>query len=333
MKIYPNNFYGFLDGLKSKNYKALLLYGPNEALINHLFNDLKKTFNYEIQHKSGSEWLKSNNLAILLNSQSLFSHVELIRITEPGITITSEAISVICDQNSANLLIVVANELPPSSTLRKNFETNPKLLTLACYEEDHVSLIKFIENYTKNKNLSLSKEAMQYIASNFNNRQILKMELDKLHCWWIESKEQIGLKEVQKLSSQGEFDKIDELCFALIKKSPEEYFVKLDKVDFLNISPILVIRMFLKYYTNLYDVVLAKKFNPTTSVHQLVKEITPPIFFRYVDEFTTVAQNTSIKTIERALNCISNTEKELKSHNISASLIYEELFFNLWQKN
>ena len=333
MKIYPNNFYNFLDGLKSKNYKAVLLYGPNEGLINHFFIELKKTFKYEIQHKSGSDWLKANNLTILLNSQNLFSSSELIRITEPGGSITSESIGAICDQNSSNLLIIIANELPPSSTLRKFFETNPKLLTLACYEEEHGSLINFIDSYTKNKNLSLTKEAKQYLASNFNNRQILKMELDKLHCWLIDSREQIELKEVQKSSAQGDCDKIDELCFALIKNSPEEYFLKLGKIDFLNIAPKLVIRMFLKYYTNLHYVVLAKKDNPATPVQQLVKEISPPIFFRYVDEFINIAQNTSIKHITKALTYISNAEKELKSNNIAASLIYEELFFNLWRKS
>ena len=329
MKIYPNNFFNNLAKLKDKTFKGILLYGPNQGLLSYFFNEIKNYCNYEIQTKSGSDWLKAHNLTILLNTGSLFASKELIRITEPGQSMSIEAMDAICSQNSSNLLIIMANESPPSSTLRKNFENHVHLLSLACYEEDLGALLNFIDAYGKSKNSIITKEAAQYLASNFTNRQQLKMELDKLHCWLLNSKESIGLKEVQDCNIGGDFDKIDELVFALIKNDAEAYFSKLANIDFANTAPILLIRTFLKYYVSLYYVILAKQTDARLSLQSLIKELKPPIFFKYVDNFTSAAEKSSMKNIAKAIVCLVNAEKELKANNISAKLVYEELFFNL----
>ena len=325
MKLYLNKLASIFADIKNRKLKALLLYGPNESLAFNIFNRLKKYLQLEVKSLSGADFIKAGNLQILLSTTNLFGSHELIKVTEVGTSLEQTAISVLAENNN-NFIVVIAKELSPSSSLRKSFESSDFIGALACYEEDKASLHQFVTSYLASIKKTIQPPALEYLLTNFSNREILANELNKLSTY-IGISSEITLADTELVSFGLNTDEIDLLCLDLIKGEASDYFTRLSKFDFAVTAPIMVIRSFIRVYKNLYYL-LAEK-NEGKTLQETAKNLKAPIFFKFLPIFLNVA---ATKTIDDSLNglfLLNQLEKDLKFSELQAKELFEGVFFAL----
>jgi len=326
MKLYLNKLASIFADIKNRNLKALLLYGPNEALAHNIFNRLKKYLQLEVKSLSGAESIKSSNLQVILSTSNLFGSLELIKVTEVGTSLEASAIKILND-NTNNFIVIIAKELATSSSLRKNFEAAANSIgCLACYEEDKVTLQQFITSYVASMKKSIELSASDYLASNFTSREMLSNELNKLSSY-IGSRSEITLQDVQVASFGVSVDEIDLLCLDLVKGCAVSYFNRLEKFDFTTVAPIMVVRSFIRLYKNLYY--LLAKQQEGKSLHETAKTLKAPIFFKFLSPFLSIAAGQNIENSIKGLNLLSGLEKNIKFSSINTNKLFEQLFFAL----
>ena len=84
-------------------------------------------------------------------------------------------------ESGDTLLVIESGVLAPKSRLRKVFEQNPDLASIACYEDDASSLHTFVREYLNSENTFLDDDAMEWIIGRLgNDRMLVKTELEKL---------------------------------------------------------------------------------------------------------------------------------------------------------
>ena len=157
-------FYGENLGLK-KDYKKIIKNLENKAAIINLEQD---------------EILKNENILINeINNLSLFSEKKVIFIEKSSDKILDILLK-IDDQILETKVILFADILEKKSKLRNYFEKSKTFQTVACYQDNEISLRKIVNNKLKGfQNLSL--ENINLILEKCNSdRAKLYNEIDKI---------------------------------------------------------------------------------------------------------------------------------------------------------
>jgi DNA polymerase-3 subunit delta len=313
-----------LCSLRDKKLRAVLFYGPDKGLISHIASDMAKGLGKEMRtltYKNAQEL----GLDIILNNASLFGQSEIIKITEIPTSIDAD-FKKLLQSDTHHIALLIADELSPTSGVRKFFETEETLASMGCYPDDENGVRKLVSDKLKAHEKTIDPVALKYLCSNLSgDRYLVLNEIEKL-VLFSHDKQQVGLDDVMSSLSGAVTASPDILCISLAKGDGRTYFAESAKLLAENISPVWMIRAMIRYFLNLYIVATLKESG--SSLDSAMQALRPPIFFKYVQDFKIASAKHSKADIIRILGLLSQAEIEGKSGG-SANDICERLFFML----
>ena len=159
-----------------KNIRAVLLYGPNAALIQEGIDLAKKSFLTEEQNDFSvvtitPDMLKQNPAALAdeLSSYGFFATKKLLHLKDADDTIVKALQSALEAPDAGHFIAIQADELGPKSPLRALGEKSNEIACIACYMLEGANLQRFIQNQFQQSNARISSDATMILIDRLGN--------------------------------------------------------------------------------------------------------------------------------------------------------------------
>lgn len=312
MKIYTNQLSLLLDKIADKQIKSLLLYGYDRGFISFVINQLAsrlKLLTTCLTHKEAS----SGHMELLANRSNFFHQQELIKVEYNSSAISKELTQFLLSGNFVNFICFVANESLPASGIRKLFEDSPNLAIMPCYYNDDNMIAKIAVTTAKGHSKTFSPEALSYLKTTLKgDYQLITNELTKVF-YYTHNKKQIDYQDVKEALSDISAEGGDMLCIFFSQKKPIQFINEVEKLQNQGINEVLIIRALLRYYINLF--IVTSKIKQGEHIDSAVKSLTPPIFFKYLNDFKQTAQKISVEETVKIIEILQNSEIKFKTNN------------------
>jgi DNA polymerase-3 subunit delta len=327
MKIPPSDIENFINN-KLNIYKAILIYGPDNGLT----KERSKLIANKIIGLDASSFDSSyfsfdkikEDVSLVANalfSRSLTKKKQLVKITDAGTSLPKNLLNLIESYRGNNILLIEAGDLTPTSSLRKFFDTNKNLASLACYHDEKFTVKKIIQAKLKSHNINIEAQALQLTENALaGDRMLILAEIDKLITYMGDEK-QVDLKDILAIIDDENTYNIDNLCNAICDR------------DIKNISPVIlsltnsgtnmigILRMVSRYFSRLYQVKLRINYGET--IEKSMSELAPPVFFKQIDNFKKHVTSWSLEQLSDMIATLLDMEIKSKKTNIHADLLVE----------
>ncbi|WP_316354585.1 DNA polymerase III subunit delta [Candidatus Trichorickettsia mobilis] len=361
MKFYPDKIHQLMENINSLKIKALLLYGPDKGYIKKICQIIIHRLSL-LPRVITDAHLHVNQFDMLLNTQNFFGKKECLKIFISANQFNAEYKTILRSE-FIHFPILIVDELPAHTELRKFFEAENNLAAVGCYYLDAQSVSKLILNkLTKIKNIipshklsndremvgdlgaqgksvldvhedpstklthqfsstvefvkrSIDPDALAYCTLHLQgDYQSIDNELDKL-IYFTHDRSLITIDDAIKVISNNITANGDDLCVYFINKELAKLFEELAKLLQQNISMVLIIRALIRYYLNIYAVLVLVKNGMT--LDQACKTLSPPIFFKQLANFKKITNSAAIVDVITALSVLQQAEVQFKLSNNS----------------
>lgn len=312
MKFYLSKTGQLFDNIGSGHIKSLLLYGPDKGYIDKVCKTLINKFHLL---KTSIEYneLKTNSLDTLVNSQNFFKQRQLIKVKSVGESI-DKSLKLALSRPSLHFLVFIADELSTSSSIRKFFENENYLASLACYHDDEQKITKIILHKCASAGKIITPEVVKYLSSYLNgDHQGIINEIDKLIYFCID-RDKITINEAQNIISDEFMGNGDNLCTYFVLDDFANFLQEFNKLIQQNINEVLIIRALIRYYLNLY--IVLNKLQTGVSLDLAIKSLSPPIFYKYEQIFRNIVSKINLKDCTKTIKYLRQAEVEYKRNPI-----------------
>lgn len=321
MKFYLSKISVLFDNIENGHIKALLLYGPDKGYINKICNSLVNKYNLLKTSVEYNE-LKANSLDILANSQNFFKQRQLIKVRSVGESI-DKSLKLALNRDYLHFLVFIADELSTSSSIRKFFENEDYLASLACYHDDEQKITKIILHKCASRGKTISTEAVKYLSSHLKGDHLgIINEINKLIYFSFDI-DKITINEAQNIISNEFMANGDNLCAYFVLDDLANFLQEFNKLIQQNINEVLIIRALIRYYLNLY--IVLSKLQMGVSLDLAIKSLTPPIFYKYEQIFRNIISKINLKDCTKIIKYLRQAEIEYKL-NPTGFDIYQQVY-------
>lgn len=311
--------------------RVVLLFGPDYGLVDERANVLKNNFlgkSYEdsqfIQLFDSQIKENPNIIYEQAYSISLFGENKKIILVREGKDSISKKLAEYIDQpEDETLLIIKAQELSPSSSLRKLCENaDDNVLCIPCYVDNTISLKQIISDALKKENIEINPDALFLLTSVLgNDRGITNSELEKIILYAYNTKI-LTKDDIENLIANNSLTALDKLIYSLFDLDINGSYSMINNILEEN-SPINISRSISSHIQKLLFVKsLCEK---PMSIDMALKEIRPPIFFSYVDRFKRQVSTWPKLKLEKLLDTLLSLEIELKTNSNIGDIIVKDL--------
>ncbi len=321
--------YELKNNLK-KNINLYLLYGSNVGLIEETINNLlKPNFSKNIHNYDESEIIANvDKFKESIVSKSFFDTDKLIiinRVSDKSLIIIEDII----ERNIDDLKIILkSGVLEKKSKIRNFFEKNSKTIIVPFYEDTHLTLTKFTQNYLGKEKISISAENINLIIERTKmDRMNLKIELDKIISF-SHNKKTISTSDIMRLTNSTENISISELTDMCLVKNHKKTISMLNDSNLSAEDNIIIIRNFIYKLKRLKKI--KDNLDISNNVETSLASYKPTIFWKDKDMIKKQLNVFSKRDIENLLRFINDLENLMKKNtNISnllvSNFIYETL--------
>jgi DNA polymerase-3 subunit delta len=312
MKFYTNQLPQLFDKIASGRLKSLLLYGYNRGFISTVIDQLVKKFDFFTVNLTSKE-ATGSSLNLLANSSNFFKQQELLKINYTGSGISKDLKEFLSTSDFTNFICFIGDEALPSSGIRKFFEESVNAAVIGCYYDDDTMVAKIANTVAVKYHKTISQDALFYIKATLKgDHQIIRNELEKL-MHYTHDKEQISYEDAKVVISSDLSANGDEMCIFFSKKEPELFLAEIEKLQNQNINGILIIRALIRYYINLFIVI--SKVEDGNNIDLAIKSLSPPIFFKYLNDFRSNVRELSSKDTIKIISLLQEAEVKFKNNN------------------
>lgn len=307
MKLYPSQIQDLIKKISNGGIKGLLLYGPDRGYITEICDSLIKELDFLTHSINGS--ITPQELELTLNSRNFFLKKELVKISPPPVPFTQNFKTVL-KTDYYNFLMIVGDEVAASSELRKFFETENHLASIACYHDDENSVVKLILKKLQAENKTITNEALDFLKTNLKgDHGLILSEISKL-LNFVNNSTEITIDDANKVISLEAISSFDEMCNYFASKDLEKFLNEINKLKHQNINEVTIIRMLIKYFLNLY--IVLQKTSSGGDVRAAVKSLYPPIFFKYEASFIAAVKRFRLAEVVNIITILQESELEFK---------------------
>jgi DNA polymerase-3 subunit delta len=328
MKFFTSRLAELIQKIESGKIKALVMHGPNQGFISSALNLIEKKLSLTPSSYLAKE-ISASKLLMIANSRNFFAQKELIKITDVTNTITKEMKDLLLNAEFEHFICFIAQDSLPPSGMRKFFEEQQHLAILACYFDNEQTISKLILEQCSKRHKQIDEDALFHLKSYLkSDHQIIKSELEKLFYYTHDkttiTKDDVLLSLSQELEASG-----DNMCIYFAKKEPLKLLEEIEKLKQQSINEILMIRALLRYFFNVYSVVL--RIEDGENIDKAIKSLSPPIFFKYIDDFKQVVRLYSTSDAVKYIEYLQKAEISYKQNPNGFDLfsVYVELQENL----
>ncbi|MDR0484586.1 MAG: DNA polymerase III subunit delta [Alphaproteobacteria bacterium] len=338
MKVAPANINNTINQLPPIT-RVVLLYGPDYGLVEERAKILKNNFLGESYEDSQyiqlyESQIKENPNIILENAYivALFGeNKKCIVIAEAKDFLTKKIDEYLQKTDADTLLIIKAQELSPSSSLRKLCENaSNEVLAIPCYVDNAISLRQNILDKLKKEAITIDNTALTALTSLLgNDRGITNTEIEKLIVYAYDKKN-INLTDVEELIADNSLAAIDKFIYALFDLNTSLAYSMIDNLLEEN-NPVVIVRSIISHTQKL---LLAKILmeEKNMNVEMALKEIRPPIFFSYVNSFKVQIDIWRAESLKNLLNKLIYLEIDLKINSNVDKLLLKDIILKRFTK-
>ena len=316
--------------LIKSNTNIFLLYGENTGLIDQTIKDIfLPIFPKSVSNYDESEILRDiENFKSTLFNKSFFENEKLIIINRGTDKILSIIEELIEKKTQDIKVIIKSNFLEKKSRLRKFFEKDENTVIIAYYEDSYQTLYQLVQNFFKEKKLSISSENINLIIDRSKtNRNNIRTELEKILIF-SKNKTTVQTKDLVKLINLSENHDISELVDQCLSKNKKKTINILNENNLNTDENILILRSFLNKLKRLKK--LRINLEENKNIEQVLSSFRPQIFWKDKDVIKQQLNNMSLVEINYLIKKINKLELEIKknfllSNQIMTNFILENL--------
>lgn len=308
------------------NIKGVLVYGPDEGQVRErirtislqIVSDLSDPFNV-VDLMSGEASENSARISDEMNSMSLMGGRKLMKINGADKGLKSPIENAVKDYDGNNFLVVEGGDLSPSSPVRKLFESEKNLASLACYVQDERSLSSSIPQILSKLGKSIDRDAVQYLSSCLiGDSGSVNSQLEKLAIYAGDNR-QITLDDAKACV----VDSSDISLEKIVQKAAGGNVIGLEKdltKSFAEgISAVAILRVSQNYFKKLHFV--KSQIEERTDMDSALKSLRPPLFFKDKPVFIGHLNKWSSKRIMSAINGLIKAETLCKKTGYPAETV------------
>ena len=315
--------------IKAHNtFIAILIFGPNEGLVKEQIN--KITQKYIIQNEY--EQVNFNGKDLDSDPRSLDEIIKTVSMFHTNKIVVADFIkdkhlniieNIVLEAPQKTLLIIRDSNLTKSSKVRRFFENDKNSFSLACYDDDHRSIMKNIDEFIKRNKFTINRDVKNYLLQTLSSdRMVNKRELEKIEIFYNNSNAEIELENIKNLlndSSSQNLNKMNEhVMFGNTSKSSKI----INKLLSEGASPISLVRSLINYLLRIQQTKIEmKKGNNFDSSIRILK---PPLFWKDKDNFQKHCLKWTLQNVESSLNRLLETEVACKLNSKLANLNCEK---------
>lgn len=310
--------------------KAALLYGPDQGLVREYAQklSLKCVSNlndpFAVTEFTGPQLKADPSILVdAVYSLSLAGGecVVLIRDAQDSIADTLDYI--FSQTTQAWPILIEANALTPRSALRKMFEQQTNLASIACYPEEGQALETFIKNFMTQEGLAIDPSALGFLCSSLaGDRQIVRRELEKLALYCLAKSDDANkVTEADSIACVGDSSEtsLDNLVFSVGDGNQANIDKTLTKAFSEGINPVVAIRAIQRHFQRLHFV--HGQMSEGGSLDQALGKLRPPVFFKRKADFQRQVRNWTPDKLNRALMLATENEIDSKTTGLPAEIL------------
>ena len=308
------------------NNKLILFYGQNLGLQ----NDFK--IKIKLKNKD-SIIINIDQEEILKNKDSFFSKVLNFSLFEKKkiffINNTNDKIIAILEEIvpkvKENIFYLFAGLLDKKSKLRNHFERSGNTATIACYQDNEISIKQLILNKLKDFE-GLNSQNLNIIINNSNlDRSKLYNELEKIILFFNNKK--IESKKLESLLNINENNDFNNLKDEALSGNKVRTNKLISDTFFENEKNIFYLNVINQRLIKLLEISRIKK---NDNLDDAINLIRPPIFWKDRPIFNLQARMWSSIKIKKMLNETYKIETKIKSNSqISQGILIKKLLIDI----
>lgn len=326
MKLQPKQIHNFLKDLPI-NTTFILIYGVDNGLVREYTQHLKKQYLGTDFETSQLIYLSTTTLKEQPNrlQEEAFSiplfgeNKKLIILENAKDALTNLLKAYLTKPDESTLIIAQADELPPSSSLRKLAESSlNNVYALACYKDNQATINANIQNTLANQGYEITTNALNLLTSYLgNDRAITNNEIEKIMLYTAQHK-YIEVHHVETIVANNSDIAIDKLIYSLFLKQPQKAYILLESLlnDF---NPIMIVRSLINHTLRLLQV--QNELQKGNSYDSVVASLKPPIFFMNKVPFKQQVNSWQTTKLEQLLDELNTLEIQTKTKASIAPLL------------
>lgn len=316
MKITPARAAAFLKA-PDPAVRVVLVYGPDRGLVRERLDILTRTVVDDIADPFRIAEMPANTvkddparLADEAAALSLTGGRRVVRITDATDAL-SDTLGAFLDAPAGDaLVLVMAGELGPRSSLRKLCEGAGAAAALACYADDGMALEQVIREALRPHAMTVGHDAMAYLVAHLGGDRLLtRAELDKL-ITYKGAPGEITLTEASACVGDTAALGLDDLAMAVADGDDAQAQRVLDRLLRSGTGPIPILRGVSRHFQRLH--LAAGAMAGGASADQAVGGLRPPPIPKHRARLTAQARRWDTARLGQALDLLLEAEGDCK---------------------
>ncbi len=311
----------------NKGFLPFLIYGPNEGLIRDHIKKIKSDHLSDVDFEEVSITAKNLDLnpdilQTSANSISMFNSYKLIILELLKDKNVPDLEDVVNSAPANTMLIVKADNLKKTSKLRKLFESNAQCYALACYEDDAKSMMRFIDNFMNENNISVDRDVKNYLMQTLStDRMISFNELQKINLFYANADTTPNLEEIKNLLNDTSLNNLQKMNESVMYGNTTKSSSIISKLLSEGNNPISILRSLINYLKRLQKVKVEMKKG--SNFDNAIKFLRPPLFWKDKDNFQQHCHLWPLNKIENNLSKLLDAEIDCKTNSKLSSILCE----------
>lgn len=305
----------------TKNYRVILLYGPDAGLVNERAEEFAKNIGVDLTDPFTTIRLNADDVA---NDRSrlqdevftvgMFGGERLIRISGTTRKNFIEAVKpVIQTEISDSWLIIESGDLTAKSPLKAAFEKSKFALAIPCYQDNAKMLAHLIDSEIRNAGFTLTQDTAVLLKSYLGgDRQASRNELEKL-ALYAHGEKEITKQHIIDIVGDASNFQVSDTIDAVASGNHQKFEECFDRVLLEGISPDILLINTLRHFQMLHEM-LGKMQAVNMSASIAVQSARPPIFYQRRDLVKNCLSNLTRNKTELILKRLQTASFEARAN-------------------
>lgn len=297
--------------------RVILVYGPEAGLIKERIKTIGLTIVSDLQDPFNNITLSGSSLEedkARLNDEahaiSMMGGARLIRIEEAADKITPIIKDYLQNPSLENLIILEAGDLRPKSTLRSLCERAKNAAAVPCYIEEDYNVASIIREMLKDVGLMAEPAAINWLSANLaGNRLRVRKEIEKLIIYMGQTT-QISLDEAKNCCGDAGAETLEKLIYNVADGQTELALKSYQRLLGEGTAIIAILRALQNHFRRLHYIKIRLEKGEDTK--EAMKNLSPPVFFKQADAFTTQVVRWKKNALEETLDKLLCLEADCK---------------------
>lgn len=315
--------------------RVILIYGPDYGLMKEraakigksVVEDLNDPFNVI---SLSTEQLNDDpaKLSDEANAMSMMGGKRLIRIDNASDKITMLLDDYLENPNDDALILALAGELTPRSSLRKFCEKHAKAAAVPCYIEDERNLAGFIRSFMQENGYQIEHDAVLWLSVNIGgDRQKTRSELEKIILYKGDERAPITNADVMAICGAAGAQTLDNLVYAVAGRDTNTAMRSFQTLLGEGVALIAILRALQNHFRRLH--LTKSMMDEGAPLEKAMKSLSPPIFFKQENAFKNQVGRYSHKALSHICARLSELEAQTKQSNTPNETICAQAILSL----